>query len=177
MTTMDGKPTKGPGETLKAIRLAQQQDLGNVASYLGISENLLKALESEYFDYPLLQDKSLVRKYYTQYARFLETPASMILSLYDDCLATKQYNQTQQLPTGSGVFKKLSWVMAFALIFGAAELFYWGKHKVVIKPVPIATHVDDPSEMQKQKSLEYSINEMVMSELQAEELERTAQSD
>ncbi len=172
---MEGKPTKGPGKTLQEERLKQKQDLSNAASYLGISESLLQALESDQFDYPLLQDKSLVQKYYSQYARFLDISADMILSRYDDCLTQNEFNQNS--PSTSGVFKKISWVMAFALIFGAAELLYWGKHKVVSVPEPIVAQTDESQEQKKQKSLEYSINEMVMSELQAEELEITAQSD
>ena len=161
---------KGPGAILKEKRLAEHQGLSNPASYLGISESLLQALESDNFDYPLLQDKELVRKYYSQYARFLEIPAEEVLSRYDVCLMAKELRDNADLPT-SNVFKKISWVMALCLLFGAVELFYWTKHKVSAKPVEFIAATSE------QKSLERSINDMVMSELRAEELERPVDPD
>lgn len=170
--TMEGEKQKGPGSILKERRMVEGHDIAKAASFLGISVNLLTALECDDYDSPILQNTKVVRSYLERYAQFLELPQDEVYRISNSAVFKARDHLDQQDQPMKGVFRKAAWVMLIALAFGVAELFYWGKHKVA--SMPAKTEIAERSLIQAQED---SIQEMVMQELQAEELERTAEAD
>lgn len=170
--TMEGKKQKGPGSILRERRMVEGHDIAKAASFLGISVNLLTALECDDYDSPLLQNTKVVRSYLERYARFLELPQDDVYRISQSAVFMAREHQGQQNQPMNGVFRKVAWVMLVGLAFGVAELFYWGKHKVA--SMPAKTEIAERNLTQAKGD---TIQEMVMQELQAEELERTAEAD
>jgi cytoskeleton protein RodZ len=71
---------EGPGRRLKALREAQQLELGRVASLLHLSEDKLRLLEAE--DYGELPGPVFVQGYIRNYARLLGVPVEPLITAF-----------------------------------------------------------------------------------------------
>lgn len=154
----------GPGYVLKSFRTKQNIKLENAASYLGVSMTFIQAMEADDFSHPMLKDNHELLGYFQKYAQFLNLPVEEVDTRYHQQVQLCKENQNQANPIGFR-FIKVRWILAASVIFGVVELVYWANHKPVI--------IDDEMQLtEQQRTIQDTIQDMVMSELQAEELDR-----
>ena len=159
-------PQSGPGAILKQYRLKQLQSLDNVSAYLGACRTLLEAMEKDDFLHPMFKNKQEIKAYYLKYAQYLNISGEEIAKLFSIAYGEALEKNAQLQGSASPNFVKyLRWILAISVILGGFELLYWSYHKpVYTAPIPLLSD--------NQSILDTMVQDMVMSDLQAEEMER-----
>ena len=116
----------GPGERLRAARLAQEMDLGKVANALHLTRPVVEALERD--EYENVGARVFVRGYLRNYARLVDLPVDGILRQFESIWPEEQSElsrrQDPKIPAG-GISTGSSWVkaMTWVIVIGIVVLF------------------------------------------------------
>jgi cytoskeleton protein RodZ len=134
--------TPGPGERLRAARLAMGLDLAKVASELHLTRPVVEALEAD--QYSDVGVRVFVRGYLRNYARIVDIPVESILRQFDEKWPDDGgYNavvrQSPTLPADGGPSRGWAGAMSWLLMIGTVVLFlvWWRGYLDEIVPEPI----------------------------------------
>ncbi|MCS5708716.1 hypothetical protein CC99x_007340 [Candidatus Berkiella cookevillensis] len=154
----------GPGALLKSQRILQNQRIEDIAAYLGVSQTMVEIIESDDLDSPLLRSKQDLIACYIKYATYLDIAREEVLRLYEQRVnEVFPYEEKSFSPALPSYKSKFRWFAALAILLCVSEFAHWIYQK------------SSDSEAfnlaaQNAKTMEDTIQDMVMSELQAEEL-------
>jgi cytoskeleton protein RodZ len=125
---------KGPGERLRAARVAAGMPIGRVANQLHLREDLLEALEHDI--YAQIPGRVFARGYLRNYARLVELDPEQILAAYDALFPAPEEATEQGLrrvvtgrqlrsdvDSGHGVVRIVTWAIVIGLI--GLLLIWW----------------------------------------------------
>jgi cytoskeleton protein RodZ len=125
---------KGPGERLRAARVAAGMPIGRVASELHLHEDLLEALERDV--YAQMPGRVFARGYLRNYARLVELDPDQILAAYDALFPAPEEATEEGLhrvvmgrqlrtdvDSGHGVVRIVTWAIVIGLI--GLLLIWW----------------------------------------------------
>lgn len=156
----------GPGALLKSQRLLQNQRAEDIASYLGISQTMVEIIESDDLDSPLLRNKQDLIACYIKYATYLDISREEVLNLYEHRINDiPLYEEKSHASSSLYRRSKFRWFAGLAILVCVSEIAHWVYQKnASSETLALAA--------QNAKTMEDTIQDMVMSELQAEELNR-----
>jgi len=119
---------EGPGRRLKALREAQELDIGRVATLLHLSPDKLEALEAD--DYQRLPGSVFTQGYIRNYARLLGVPVEPLLKAYhqtgvDDVAipALKISQVRHEVHSSHFLVRLMTWIIVIGLI--ALVVVWW----------------------------------------------------
>ncbi len=154
----------GPGALLKSQRMLQNQRIEDIAAYLGVSQTMVEIIESDDLGSPLLRSKQDLIACYIKYAAYLDIAREEVLRLYEQRVNEISLCEEESYsPVLSSYKPKFRWFAALALLLCVSEFTYWIYQK----------NLDSETfnlAAQNTKTMEDTLQDMVMSELQAEEL-------
>ncbi len=118
--------TPGPGERLRAARLAGGFDLAKIASELHLTSAVVSALEAD--DYAEIGARVFVRGYLRNYARIVGMPVESILRQFDERWPDEGAHravvrQSPRLPADGGPGRGLAGAVTWLLLIGSVVLF------------------------------------------------------
>jgi cytoskeleton protein RodZ len=118
--------TPGPGERLRAARLAGGFDLAKIASELHLTGAVVAALEAD--DYAEIGARVFVRGYLRNYARIVGMPVESILRQFDERWPDEGAHravvrQSPRLPADGGPGRGLAGAVTWLLLIGSVVLF------------------------------------------------------
>jgi cytoskeleton protein RodZ len=118
--------TPGPGERLRAARLAGGFDLAKIASELHLTSAVVAALEAD--DYAEVGARVFVRGYLRNYARIVGMPVESILRQFDERWPDEGahravVHQSPRLPADGGPGRGLAGALTWLLLLGSVVLF------------------------------------------------------
>ena len=118
--------TPGPGERLRAARLAGGFDLAKIASELHLTGAVVAALEAD--DYAEIGARVFVRGYLRNYARIVGMPVESILRQFDERWPDEGAHravvrQSPRLPADGGPGRGLAGAVTWLLLIGSLVLF------------------------------------------------------
>lgn len=154
---------RGPGAYLKSFRVGQRIKIENVASYLGVSIAMVKAMEADDFRHPLLAHQDELAEYYSKYAQFFHLdPQEIVNKLQEKCYQPKI---TSNVRSRLYQFSKLRWLIIACVLCGVIELIIWTYQK--------PAYVEESWQLSSNEvTLSDTVHEMILEELQAEEMQR-----
>lgn len=125
---LDQPRASGPGERLKAARLAAGMEVERVASQLHLKAEQVLSLEED--DYQGFAARVFVRGYLRNYARLVSLPVDNVLAMFDavwpesgDPLELKPVGTHKpQVSSRHGVVRTVSWALLAAIV---ALFFVW----------------------------------------------------
>lgn len=119
---------EGPGRRLKALREAQELDIGRVASLLHLSIDKLEALEAD--DYQRLPGSVFTQGYIRNYARLLGVPVEPLLKAYhqtgvdDVAISALKISQVRhEVHSSHFLVRLMTWIIIIGLI--ALVVVWW----------------------------------------------------
>jgi len=151
---------EGPGRRLKALREAQELDIGRVATLLHLSLDKLEALEAD--DYQRLPGSVFTQGYIRNYARLLGVPVEPLLKAYhqtgvdDGVIPTLKISQVRhEVHSSHFLVRLMTWIIVIGLI--ALVVVWWrgylqwpptgldsfGSRSEQAEPVPEGGMIDD----------------------------------
>jgi cytoskeleton protein RodZ len=118
--------TPGPGERLRAARLASGFDLAKIASELHLTSAVVASLEAD--DYAEIGARVFVRGYLRNYARIVGMPVESILRQFDERWPDEGAHravvrQSPRLPADGGPGRGLAGAVTWLLLIGSVVLF------------------------------------------------------
>lgn len=124
----DPAPPESPGAALAAERRRQGLELAAVSESVGISQEVLMALESD--DWERLDAPVYVRGYLRKYARLLGLDEEAILGTYAAAAAPRDPDVRAHATTGLGRHHDIRWLMpvtaaGLVVLFVLAGLWGW----------------------------------------------------
>lgn len=155
----------GPGALLKKQRILQNQKIEDIAAYLGVSQTMIEVIELDDLESPLLRSKQDLISCYIKYATYLDIAQEEVLRLYEQRVneALLPYEEKLYSPALSSYTPKFRWFAALTILLCVSEFTYW-----IYQKNPDSETLNLAA--QNTKTMEDTIQDMVMSELQAEEL-------
>lgn len=116
----------GPGERLRAARLARSIDVAEMAEQLHLTSYMVDALERD--DYSELPARVFVRGYLRNYARLMELPVESIIRQFDDMWpedeqSSVNVNASPRLPADGQPGRGWPGVFTWLILIAAGVLF------------------------------------------------------
>jgi len=136
----------GPGERLRAARLAMGLDVAKIASELHLTVSVVEALEAG--EYQAIGVRVFVRGYLSNYARVVGVPTEPIMRQFDEKWPDEgvRHNMVRQSPTlpadggpGRGLAAAFGWLVAIGLV--VLFFVWWRGYLDEVVPEPVRSSV------------------------------------